>query len=50
MSLTTSTQSPLPTLNFIIPQWDVSGPQIREFVVIPALACGLYGMNKIISY
>ncbi|KAM5531450.1 hypothetical protein V8D89_014907 [Ganoderma adspersum] len=44
MSLTTSTQSPLPTLNFDTPQWDVNGPQIREYFVIPALACGLYGI------
>lgn len=50
MSLATSTQLSLPTLNFNTPQWDVNGPQIRETFVIPALTCGLYGTDRLISH
>ena len=46
MSQTTTEPSSLPTYYFDNEAWDEWRPQIREYAVIAALSCALYGMGQ----
>ena len=46
MSQTTTEPSLLPMYYFDNKAWDEWQPQIREYTVIAALSCALYGMGR----